>query len=147
MKLNEPDSPMPARSDKVETSVYPHVDLFFTLRLLLLTHIVFVLVVQKVDDRRPALPVVDIVAEPGGIDDGQLDAEIPLLQFSLDDLDFGRLVELLGESVSVVFRGDEFGREEGVDQGGFPQTGFTCTVGSQRQGGGGRLGRQQRCGI
>lgn len=63
------------------------------------------------------LPVVHIVAESRSIDDGQLDAEIPLLQLGLDDLDFGRLVELLGESVSVVFGCDEFGREEGVDQG------------------------------
>jgi hypothetical protein len=42
------------------------------------------------------------------------------LELGFDDLDFGRLVELFGESVLVSRRkGDEFGGEEGVDEGGF----------------------------
>jgi hypothetical protein len=44
------DSPVSARSNKVKTGVHPHINLFLALGLLLLTHIVFMLIVQKIYD-------------------------------------------------------------------------------------------------
>ena len=39
-------------------------------RLLLLSHICLMLVVDEVDDGRPRVAVVDIVTEAGGVNDG-----------------------------------------------------------------------------
>ena len=46
------------------------VKLLQPLRLLLLTHVALVLVVHKINDGRPRVLVVDIVAEPRRVDDG-----------------------------------------------------------------------------
>lgn len=69
-------------------------------RLLLLAHVALVLVVDKVHNRGPRVAVVDIVAEAGRVNDRQLDVEAALLEVGLEDLNLGRLVELLGEAES-----------------------------------------------
>lgn len=50
----EKNSRMPVRRDEVDASMYPHIHLFHSMRLLFLTHEVFMLVVEEVDDRSPA---------------------------------------------------------------------------------------------
>jgi hypothetical protein len=85
--------------------VNPQVHLLLSLRLLLLTHVHLVLVVDKLDDRSPSrrsrtdesvrgllasqgeveckderVSVVDVVSEARGVDDGQLDLEALLLK-------------------------------------------------------------------
>lgn len=78
----------------------------------------------KTQDARSPLPVVDPITESRGINHGQLDAEILLLQFCLDDLDFGGLVQLFGESVEDRLQesADETARE--------PVGWFTCACNS-----------------
>jgi hypothetical protein len=98
------------------------VALLAALRLLLLNHVRLMLVVNEVDDGRPRVAVVDIVTETGGIDYGELDLELFLLELSLDDLDFRELVELLVVASAVIFCSGEFGREERIDEGGLSQT-------------------------
>ena len=115
---------MASRADKVQARVHAEVDLLLALRLLLLAHVRLVLVVNEVDDGGPRVAVVDIVAEAGGVDDGQLRLELLLLELGLDDLDFGELVELLGVAAAVVFRRGEFGCEQRVDERCLSQTGF-----------------------
>jgi hypothetical protein len=58
-------------SDEVQAGVNAHVDLVGTAGLLLLEHVGLVLVIQELDDGLPRVTVVDIVAEAGGINDGQ----------------------------------------------------------------------------
>ena len=55
------------------------VDLVLALRLLLLAHVRLVLVVDEVDDRGPAVPVVDVVAETGRVDDSEAQTDTVLL--------------------------------------------------------------------
>lgn len=99
-------------ADEVETGVHTEVLLLATEGLLLLTHVGLVLVIDELHDRDPAVAVVDIVAEAGGVDDGELDVESTLLKVGLEDLDLGRLVELLGKAgkVSAKAQRDEVGR-------------------------------------
>lgn len=58
-------------SDEVQAGMDAHIDLVSTAGLLLLEHVGLVLVIQELDDGLPGVTVVDIVAEAGGIDDGQ----------------------------------------------------------------------------
>lgn len=46
---------MTARTDKVKTGMDPHIHLFLALGLLLLTHIILMLIIQKVYDRGPTI--------------------------------------------------------------------------------------------
>ena len=85
------------------------ITLLAALGLLLLNHVRLMLVVNEVDDGRPRVAVVDVVAETGGIDYGELDLELFLLELSLDDLDFRELVELLVVTSVVIFRSGELG--------------------------------------
>lgn len=64
---------MPSRADKVQASMNAEVDLVLAAGLLLLQHVGLVLVVEEFDDGHPRVPVVHVVAEPGGVDDGQAD--------------------------------------------------------------------------
>ena len=114
------------RADKVQARVHAEVDLLLALRLLLLAHVRLVLVVDEVDDGRPRVAVVDVVAEAGRVDHGQLRLELLLLELGLDDLDLGQLVELLLVPLAVVLGGRELGREERVDERGLAETGLAC---------------------
>ena len=100
------------------------VRLFVPLWLLLLPHISLMLVVNEIDDGRPRITVVDIVAETGSVNDGELDLELLLLELSLDNLNLRQLVELFMVTSIVVFRGRELRRKEGVDEGGLAKTRF-----------------------
>jgi hypothetical protein len=113
---------MAGRPNEVQTSVNTKITLLAALGLLLLNHVGLMLVVNEVDDGRPRVAVVDIVTETGGVDYGELDLELFLLELSLDDLDFRELVELLVVAPAVIFRSRELGREERVDEGGLSQT-------------------------
>lgn len=112
---------MTGRTDEVKTSVNPQVSLLHPLWLLLLPHIRLVLVIDKVDDGRPRVTVVDIVTKAGGVDDGQLDFELFLLQLSLDDLHLCQLVELLQVTTCVVLGRRQLRGEQRVDECRFTQ--------------------------
>ena len=113
---NQPNSRVARRADEVQARMNAEVDLVLALRLLLLAHVRLVLVVDEVDDGRPRVAVVDVVAEAGRVDDGELRLELLLLELRLDDLDLGQLVELLLVPLRVVLRSGELGREERVDE-------------------------------
>ena len=55
---------------KVEASMDPEVGLVGPQRLLFLSHVRFMLVVDEVDDGGPRVAVVDIVAKAGSINHG-----------------------------------------------------------------------------
>jgi hypothetical protein len=111
-------------SDEVEASVNPEVNLLVALGLLFLAHVCFVLVVNEINDRRPRIAIVDIVAKARRVDDGKLDLELLFLELSLNDLDFGKLVELLVVPPGVVLGRGQLSREKRVDQGSLPKTGL-----------------------
>jgi len=113
---------MAGRPDEVQASVDTKITLLAALGLLLLNHVRLMLVVKEVDDGRPRVAVVDIVTETGRVDNGELDLELFLLELSLDNLDFGELVELLVVASAVIFRRRELGREESVNERGLSQT-------------------------
>ena len=108
---------VPRRSDKVQTRVHSQIDLLRASWLLLLQHVALVLIVQELDDRLPRVPVVHIVPESGGVDDGEAHFEELLLQLGLGDLDLDRLVDLLGVAAAVVGVVLDGRAEEGVDEG------------------------------
>ena len=95
--------------------MHAEVNLFMTLRLLLLTHIRLMLVVNEFYNREPGVTVVDVVTESRGVDDRELDLELTFLELSLNYFDFCQLVQLLVMAFVVVFSGGQFSREEGVD--------------------------------
>lgn len=64
---------MPGRSDEIEACVHAEVDLITPARLLLLEHIRLMLVVKELNDGHPGISVVHVVAEAGGINNGQAD--------------------------------------------------------------------------
>lgn len=64
---------MAGGADEVQAGMDAQVDLVLATRLLLLQHVGFMLVVEELDNGHPRVAVVDIVAEPGGVDDGQSD--------------------------------------------------------------------------
>ena len=107
---------MPRRPNEIQTRMHPKVAFLRTLRLLLLAHVRLMLVVDEVNDGRPRVAVVNVVAEAGAVDDGELRLELLLLELGLDDLDLGQLVELLRVPARVVLRGGELGREERVHE-------------------------------
>ena len=85
------------------------VTLLAALGLLLLNHVRFMLVVNEVDNRRPRVPVVDIVAKARSVDDGELDLELLLLKLGLDYLDLSEFVELLMVATAIVFGRGQLG--------------------------------------
>lgn len=113
---------MPRRSDEIDTSMHPQVDFLASFGLLLLAHVCFMLVVNEFDNGRPGVAVVDVVAKPRRVNDGQLHLELLLLQLGLDDVDFRELVKLLVVAPVVVFWGRQLRREEGVDERRFTES-------------------------
>jgi len=67
--------------------MYTQVGLLSTVRLLLLSHVRFMLVVDKVDNWAPRVAVVDIITKAGGVDDSELDLERLFLELGLNDFD------------------------------------------------------------
>ena len=125
-KYRKGDGRVAGGADKVEAGMHAEVRLVGPQRLLFLSHVRFMLVINKVNDRGPRVAVVDIVAKAGSINDGQLGFELLFLQLGLDDFDLGQLVELLEVAAVVVLRGRQLGGKQGINERGFPQAGFTC---------------------
>lgn len=96
---------MAGGTNEIQTGVNSQIRLLISLWLLFLSHIGLVLVINKFNDGGPRVGVVDVVTESGGINDGELDFELFLLELGLDDFDFSQLVELLMMTPIVVFRG------------------------------------------
>ena len=78
---------------------------FAPLRLLFLTHIGLMLVVNELHDGEPRVSVVDVVAKSRSVDDGELYLELLLFKFCLDYFNLGKLVELLVVTLGVVLGG------------------------------------------
>ena len=95
---------MTRRPDEIQASVNTKITLLAALGLLLLDHVRLMLVVNEVDDGRPRVAVVDVVTKTRGVNHGELDLKLFLLELSLDDLDFRELVELLVVASVVIFR-------------------------------------------
>lgn len=115
-------------SDEVQATMNPEVGLILALRLLFLSHVGLVLVIDEIDDWGPRVTVVDIVPESRGVDDSELDFELLLLKLCLDYLDLGQLVELFVVTPMVVLGRRQLGGEERVDEGGLAETRFTWIV-------------------
>lgn len=82
---------MSSWADEEQARVNTQIALLLTLRLLLLTHVNLMLVINEIDNRCPGVAVVDIVTEPGSVDNSEFDLERLFLKFGLDDLDLGCL--------------------------------------------------------
>ena len=80
------------------------------------------LVVDEVDYRRPRVTVIDVVAKPWRVDHSQLDLELLLFKFGLDDLDLRELVELLVMTATVVLRWRQLGGKQRVYECGLSET-------------------------
>ena len=89
--------------DEVQARVNAKVALLAALGLLLLNHVRLVLVVNEVDNRRPRVPIVDVVTKARGVNDSKLDLELLLLELGLDDLDLSQFVQLLVVASAIVF--------------------------------------------
>lgn len=63
--------------------MYSTIDDTTSAGLLLLQHVGFVLVVDKLDNGCPAVCIVDIVSEPGCINNGEIHLEVVFFQLSL----------------------------------------------------------------
>ncbi len=100
---------MTGRPDEIQASVDPKVALLAALGLLLLDHVRLMLVVNKVDNGRPRVTVIDVVSKTGRVNDGEFDLELLLLKLGLDDFDFGEFVELLVVASAIVFRRRQLG--------------------------------------
>lgn len=106
---------MASRTNEIQTSMDTKVNLFVTLRLLLLTHICFVLVVDKFNNREPRVTVVDVVTESRGVDDRELDLELTFFEFGFNNFNLSQFVQLLVVALGVVLRRRQFCREKCVD--------------------------------
>ena len=89
--------------DEVQARVNAKVALLAALGLLLLNHVRLMLVVNEVDNRRPRVPIIDIVTKARGVNDSKLDLELLLLELGLDDLDLSQFVQLLVVASAIVF--------------------------------------------
>jgi len=114
------------RSDEIQTSVHPHVAFIATFGLLLLSHVNFMLIVHEINDGCPAIPVVDVIPKARRINNSEFHFEGLFFQFCLDNLDLGKLVQLLDMSATVILGWTEFGAEQSVNECRFAQPRFTC---------------------
>ena len=89
--------------DEVQARVNAKVALLAALGLLLLNHVRLMLVVNEVDNRRPRVPIVDVVTKARGVNDSKLDLKLLLLELGLDDLDLSQFVQLLVVASAIVF--------------------------------------------
>jgi hypothetical protein len=76
-------------------SMNTQIRLFVPLRQLLLTHVYFMLVVNKLDNWEPRVAVVNIVSEARGGDDGELDLELAFFKLSLGGFHFRKMSSCL----------------------------------------------------
>lgn len=77
--------------DEEQACVDSEINFALPLGLLLLSHVKFVLVIDKVNDWGPRVPVVNIIAKARRVDNRELNLEGLLLKLCLDDLDLKRM--------------------------------------------------------
>lgn len=104
------------RFDEIKTCMYTHIHNTFTTGLLFLSHVVFMLIVNKVNDRNPAMTVIHIITKTRSINNGQLDLKHLFLQFSSGDLDLSSFGRDLCTSLIQVFGLLDGGCEECIDK-------------------------------
>lgn len=81
------------------------------------------------DDWSPRVIVVDKVTESGSVDDSQAEANTVLLDIRADRLNRHRLRDDVVAGALALLGGVEGSIEQGVDQGGLPEPGFTWKSG------------------
>lgn len=84
--------------------MHSEVNLVLSLGLLFLTHVCFVLVVDKVYDRSPGVAIIHIVTETRAVNDRELGLELFFLELRFDNLHLCELVELLMVATRIVLR-------------------------------------------
>ena len=104
-----------SRADEVQAGMHTEVDLVVSARLLLLEHVRLVLVVNKVDERDPAVAVIHIVAKAGRVDNREVHTELLFLQLGTDHIDLDSLVELRHMALRIVRSGCKLSAKECVD--------------------------------
>lgn len=67
--------------DKIETNMDTHINNTFTARLLFLSHVILMLIVNKVDNRNPTMSVIHIVTKARSINDSELHFKHLFFQF------------------------------------------------------------------
>lgn len=103
---------MTSGANEVETRMYAHISLVGSIWLLFLSHMALMLIIDEIDDGRPRVFIIDIVAKTRSINDCELDFELLLLKFCLDDIYLGIFIfELLDVTPDVVFACSELRRE------------------------------------
>ena len=110
--------------DKVKAGMDAVVDELVAVDAVLLLEIGVEASLDVVQDRLPAGRVVDKVSEARCVDDSQLQADSALLNVGTDRLDVDRLGSIECRACSLLW-GVESGVEEGIDEGGFAQSGLT----------------------
>ena len=107
----EGDGRVTSGTDKVEASVHSEIRLVGPHRLLLLSHICLVLVIDEINDGGPRVAVVDVVAETRSVNNGELSFELLLFELCLDDFDLCQLVKLFEVTAVIVLWGRQLGGE------------------------------------
>ena len=105
-----------SRSDEVQTSMNSQVALLCSLRLLLLTHVGLMLIIDKVDNGQPRITVVDIVTKSRRVNHSELDLKLFLLELSLNDVDLSQLIKLFVMTPGVAFGRRQLSGKERVDE-------------------------------
>lgn len=75
---------MSGRFDKIQAGMNSHVHNALSAWLLLLTHVLFMLIVNEVNNWYPRMSVVDIVSKSRCVNDGELDLEHFLFKLFID---------------------------------------------------------------
>ena len=101
--------------NKVQACMHTGVDEVAAVGLLLLTQVRLVLVVNKVDERDPAVAVIHIVAKAGRVDNREVHTELLFLQLGTDHIDLDSLVELRHMALRIVRSGRKLSAKECVD--------------------------------
>lgn len=117
---------MTRRLDEVDAGMHAVVDNVHTVDLVLGIEVCVEALFDVLHDRPPRVFVVDEIPEPGSIDYSEPQTHSILFDICADSL----YVNGLGSKINIgpfAFSGwVERSIEKGVDEGGFPQTGFTC---------------------
>jgi hypothetical protein len=114
---------MAGSTNEVQASMYSHIKLVTSVRLLFLSHKALVLIIDKVDNGSPRVFIVDIVAKARCINNIKFHSELLLLKFSFDDIDFSILVfDLFAVAIRIVAPLSEFSCEQSIDECSFSQT-------------------------
>lgn len=117
-----------SRLNEVDTGVDAVVDNVAAVDLVLSLEVGVETLLDVLDNRAPRVVVVDKVTEAGGIDDAQAETDTVLLNIGAGGLDGHSLGDNVGIGAGALLRGVEGGVEQGVDESGLSEAGFTCAV-------------------